>query len=294
MMDEDRLQAEYEDEDEDDSTDSELDDETDVEKNFREVRDRFLVPDLENLLQIRTATTGELADEAYVGYRPKDGDNKNLALLLPEIDYYQEMMDPYPIIIWLPNNDGFCVVDDKVFQWTDVEIVWKETVYSAAFDAQTGRFQETNCSLYLSNAPGDDCPAANCDCVLETIAGLAISIRGQHTQDRNVNDSQLVLEGSRGSSIGLDNCFSLSAWQRCVEALAKKNVPISLDAVSLSDEQWTVLEHAQDLIVVSKIPMPCRFWSKSRCSEVHYWNAQHDSLEVTVPALAAMGTRTKP
>jgi hypothetical protein len=262
-------------------------------------RDEFFNPGLEHLLIITTTdklTSQVLMEEGIIGYRPKDGDFNNLQRFLTTVDYEDD--PPYcesfvcRIIVWLPNNQGFCIVNSINFGFADVEITWDDTTYYAVFAAEAFSCSGVNISIYLAR----DCPV-NCDWVLQTITDMQPANPATFVQvnDYETTDSLFILMGADdpSSNMLVGDCFSSTAWQDCLETLTVKNVPIQLHgSLLLSDEQWIVLQNVEDLMLDSDAPIPASVWRECRALKVIFRN--HQRADDDLQALTAIGQRSKP
>jgi hypothetical protein len=342
LHDEDAAPPDHEDPDQvvdEEQQEDNMNDEDDVSAVTRvlQLRDKLFDPDLENMLSW-TRTNGEVAYEGnHIGYRPKNGDYSNLQLFMAFLadsvdrDEINEAF-PRPVVVWLPNNDGLCVIKATrgYFPWERERrrmVCTNGNKFSPKLSVST--WTSNACSnVYLQqhgpvNFSGDGhTTTANCDCVLEAFTTYAIATHGlglRDKEDRHVsvgdNDDddeeeeeemhkQLILRGPHSvftnsarrrrlqgniNRFRLGDCFSLSAWQSCMKRLADEHVPLGLRNLSLTKEQWDVLERAEDLNLKSYIPIPDNFWRETRASEVYL----HPSVEVSVSTLVALGARTK-
>jgi hypothetical protein len=268
-----------------------------VVAHIQELRDQWFDADPTQLLTLQKATDDhEVFQEGYVGYRPKDGDYvSNLMGMLIYLDY-DDVIPPRayscPIVIWLPRDSGFCVLNCWLFSWTNVEIVWNGMTYRKEFDVKAYWSDGFIASIYLPIQSPRRPVRGKCDSVLLAVTRVAIT-----RPWFNDSSSNLILEGIIGSQLctSLENCFSKKALRLCSRALAAKELPICIDGVSLSDEQWKVLHGVGYLIVKSKVPIPRSFWRRNQASSVTLdREAGEFDWKHTFGALHAMGQRSMP
>jgi hypothetical protein len=115
---------------------------------------------------------------------------------------------------------------------------------------------------------------AECDRVLEYNGNAG----------RAVHNRRLSVKGIGSLPLYIGQCFSLTAWENCVTA----KQTITLNCVSLSEEQWTVLENVKASDFYCHIPAPPSFWRNTAASSVVIGrNADDDALN-------ALGERDEP
>jgi hypothetical protein len=202
---------------------------------IREICERFFDVDMEHPLCLKS-TDGAVLQKQFEGYRPKDGDYNNLQLFVEKLDFVDDNF--LPLLVWLPNNEGVCVLRWYVpgLNWRNVEIVCGRKSYVAGLHTVSSAMPGgILLSVYLLQ--GRD--SIDADCVLKSITELAIA------RQASGNDSMLCLtepeEEDEDEGVPLravQNFFTNAAWQRSLMSLSACQIRVQLAHVSLSDELW--------------------------------------------------------
>jgi hypothetical protein len=147
---------------------------------IRELRDSLFEPDLDNLLLLKNNDDRVVGD---VAYRPKDGDYANLKNFIESVSYTDIPADQiysYPIVVWMPNNCGFYVVDtDCVYPrpCDHIVIASSGAVYSRVEFFIQARALEPIVSMFIPDQRDDSQPSGGCnegcDWVLERMTSRA-------------------------------------------------------------------------------------------------------------------------
>jgi hypothetical protein len=277
-------------------------------------RDDFFVPDHEHLLVTMTKTGEPVTiqtETEVVGYRPKDGNYGTLPLFVSDYDevliralnYYDEDSFDCPVVVWLPDDAGICIINSFNFEWKAVTIISKEftETFSATFNVCKGVCRGPMISIYLPRHH-----TVNCDWVLQAISDLQTANETNFSEHSNYNDgdSALYIDGggtNDSSATCLSNHFSLNAWQGCLETLAAQNVPLVLVVgLALSRRLWTVVQNVERLILDSRIPVPPFVWRACRALKVKYvslYDYSDDDMRLRGPScqtLMALSQREVP
>jgi hypothetical protein len=255
-----------------------------VRLRIQELGDELLEADHENLFRLF------YNDYSSEGYRPKGGDYNNLKRFVSELygcvsDRYYYLHYNFPAMaIWLPNNDGICN-----FGWTDDYCIGDEgfcndRLYTAGLRVRPSKLSDVlQICIYLSQEREHN---ANSDCVLDSITSLTPPAF-----------KQLVLEGKTQHSMPVscvDDYFTVAAWRRCLNTMAQNDVGLRLESVSLSQEQWDVLQSVPLPELYVDVPVPYSFWRETKISEITHRARNGITTADAINILSALGERTMP